>query len=82
MESTRHSCEDTTAFQTTTHQRHPQLLCLQSQECGWAADVFFAHEESVFSRVSIPAHLRGWNHVAHGGVVSTLLDETMYYHRS
>jgi uncharacterized protein (TIGR00369 family) len=38
---------------------------------------FFAHEETVFSRATIPAHLCGWNNVAHGGVVSTILDETM-----
>ena len=38
---------------------------------------FFAHEESVFSRVMIPAHLSGWNNVAHGGVISTILDEIM-----
>ena len=39
--------------------------------------IFFAHAESVYSRVTIPEHLCGWNNVAHGGVVSTILDETM-----
>jgi acyl-coenzyme A thioesterase PaaI-like protein len=38
---------------------------------------FFAHDDAVFSRVTIPAHLGGWNHVTHGGVVATILDETM-----
>jgi uncharacterized protein (TIGR00369 family) len=38
---------------------------------------FFAHAEAVYSRVTIPEHLCGWNNVAHGGVVSTILDETM-----
>ena len=38
---------------------------------------FFTNEEAVFSRVNIPEHLCGWNNVAHGGVVSTILDETM-----
>ena len=38
---------------------------------------FFAHEASVFSQVEIPPHLCGWNNVAHGGVISTILDETM-----
>ena len=38
---------------------------------------FFTREESVYSRVRVPGHLCGWNNVAHGGVVSTILDETM-----
>ena len=38
---------------------------------------FFTHGESVFSRVTIPDHLCGWNNVAHGGVIATILDETM-----
>ena len=38
---------------------------------------FFTHAESVYSRVTIPEHLCGWNNVAHGGVVSTILDEAM-----
>jgi len=38
---------------------------------------FFTDEKAVFSRVTIPAHLCGWNDVAHGGVISTILDETM-----
>ena len=38
---------------------------------------FFTNEEALFSRVTIPEHLCGWNNVVHGGVVSTILDETM-----
>lgn len=38
---------------------------------------FFTNEKAVFSRVIVPAHLCGWNNVAHGGVVSTILDEIM-----
>jgi acyl-coenzyme A thioesterase PaaI-like protein len=38
---------------------------------------FFAHDDAVYSRVTIPAHLGGWNRVAHGGVITTILDETM-----
>ena len=38
---------------------------------------FFTNEEAVFSRVTVPDHLCGWNNVAHGGVVSTILDEIM-----
>jgi acyl-coenzyme A thioesterase PaaI-like protein len=38
---------------------------------------FFTDEKAVFSRVTIPAHLCGWNNVSHGGVIATILDETM-----
>jgi acyl-coenzyme A thioesterase PaaI-like protein len=38
---------------------------------------FFQHGDTVYSRVTIPDHLGGWNAVVHGGVVSTILDETM-----
>jgi uncharacterized protein (TIGR00369 family) len=38
---------------------------------------FYTNGEAVFSRVSVPDHLCGWNNVAHGGVVSTILDEIM-----
>jgi uncharacterized protein (TIGR00369 family) len=38
---------------------------------------FFTDEEAVFSRVTIPQHLCGWSNVAHGGVISTILDEVM-----
>ena len=38
---------------------------------------FFTNEKAVYSRVIVPAHLCGWNNVAHGGVVSTILDEIM-----
>jgi uncharacterized protein (TIGR00369 family) len=38
---------------------------------------FFRQDDAVYSRAAIPEHLCGWNSVAHGGVVSTILDETM-----
>ena len=38
---------------------------------------FLASDKSVVSRLTIPAHLCGWNNVAHGGVVSAILDEIM-----
>lgn len=38
---------------------------------------FFAEDDKVFSKITIPSHLMGWNGIAHGGIVSTLLDEIM-----
>jgi len=38
---------------------------------------FFADRDTVFSHVTIPEHLCGWSNIAHGGVLTTILDEIM-----
>jgi uncharacterized protein (TIGR00369 family) len=38
---------------------------------------FTRDDERVRSELAIPAHLRGWGNIAHGGIVSTILDEVM-----
>ncbi len=38
---------------------------------------FYAENETVNSDLIIPAHLCGWNNLAHGGIISTILDEIM-----
>jgi len=38
---------------------------------------FFADGNKVFSNVTIPDHLCGWSNIAHGGVITTILDEIM-----
>ena len=38
---------------------------------------FYSDGEKVYSWVAVPEHMGGWGRVAHGGIVSTLLDETM-----
>jgi len=38
---------------------------------------FFADQDTVFSEVTIPEHLCGWSNIAHGGVLTTILDEIM-----
>jgi len=38
---------------------------------------FFADRNTVFSNVTIPEHLCGWSNIAHGGVLTTILDEIM-----
>ena len=38
---------------------------------------FFTNEKAVFSRITVPDHLCGWNNMAHGGVIATILDEVM-----
>lgn len=62
--------------QLPTSDSHNCFACSPRNSAGLQMN-FFAHAESVYSRVTIPEHLCGWNNVAHGGVVSTILDETM-----
>jgi uncharacterized protein (TIGR00369 family) len=38
---------------------------------------FYTNESSVYSEVTVPEHLCGWNQLVHGGVLSTILDEIM-----
>jgi uncharacterized protein (TIGR00369 family) len=38
---------------------------------------FFTDEKSLFSWVTIPGHLCGWDNLVHGGVLSSILDEMM-----
>jgi uncharacterized protein (TIGR00369 family) len=38
---------------------------------------FFTDRETVFSNLTIPEHLCGWSNIAHGGVLTTILDEIM-----
>lgn len=38
---------------------------------------FYTDDSLVFSEVTVPKHLCGWNNLIHGGVLSTILDEIM-----
>lgn len=38
---------------------------------------FESNGEQLRSNIVIPSHLRGWSSLAHGGVLATILDETM-----
>ena len=38
---------------------------------------FFTDGSGVFSKVTVPVHLGGWNNLVHGGVLSTICDEIM-----
>lgn len=55
---------------------HNCFGCSPSNPAGLQM-TFFQCDDTVCSRVTIPEHLGGWNAVTHGGVVSTILDETM-----
>jgi uncharacterized protein (TIGR00369 family) len=38
---------------------------------------FFADDASLYSWLTVPNHLCGWDTLVHGGVIATILDETM-----
>ena len=38
---------------------------------------FYADDKAIYSDVSVPVHLCGWNDIVHGGIISTILDEIM-----
>ncbi|MCK5096609.1 MAG: PaaI family thioesterase [Desulfobacteraceae bacterium] len=38
---------------------------------------FETNGEKIRSRVKVPSHLRGWSNLVHGGIISTMIDETM-----
>ena len=38
---------------------------------------FYTSESAVYSKVTVPDHLCGWNNLVHGGVLTTIMDEIM-----
>ncbi|THB80264.1 MAG: PaaI family thioesterase [Desulfobacteraceae bacterium] len=38
---------------------------------------FESNSTKVRSRVTVPEHMRGWNNIVHGGILSTICDEIM-----
>jgi acyl-coenzyme A thioesterase PaaI-like protein len=38
---------------------------------------FETNGEQIRSLVHVPSHLRGWSNLVHGGIISTMIDETM-----
>jgi uncharacterized protein (TIGR00369 family) len=53
--------------------------CGPLSEIGLKMTFEAAADESVTSRVVIPAAFQGWRGVTHGGIVALLLDEAMAY---
>jgi hypothetical protein len=55
---------------------HHCFGCSPSNPHGLKMDFYYA-DNAVFSWVSVPEHLCGWNNLLHGGVIATILDEIM-----
>lgn len=50
--------------------------CSPSNDAGLKMK-FHAGQDSVVSRLKVPLHLCGWKKIVHGGILATILDETM-----
>jgi len=55
---------------------HHCFGCSTANPHGLKMDFYYA-DNAVFSWVSVPEHLCGWNNLLHGGVIATILDEIM-----
>ena len=40
---------------------------------------FYTDNKCVYSTVTVPTYMNSWQGLVHGGIVSTILDETMFY---
>lgn len=52
------------------------FACGSNNSCGLQMQ-FYSDDQSVKSWIKVPDHLCGWDNLIHGGVISTILDETM-----
>ncbi len=50
--------------------------CGPANPCGLKME-FYTDRKSIVSWLAVPEHLSGWDNIAHGGIVSTILDEIM-----
>jgi uncharacterized protein (TIGR00369 family) len=55
---------------------HNCFACSPKNKFGLQMKLF-TDEEAVYSRLSVPGHMGGWQNIVHGGIVSTILDEIM-----
>jgi len=55
---------------------HNCFACSPSNPSGLHMK-FYTDEQRVYSWVTIPDHMGGWNNIAHGGILSAILDEIM-----
>jgi uncharacterized protein (TIGR00369 family) len=58
---------------------HGCFGCGSHNQCGLHMK-FRRDESTIYSRVTIPDHLKGWQLLTHGGVISTILDEVMSWY--
>ena len=52
------------------------FACGQAHSSGLKMK-FFTDNTEVFSNLCIPSYLNGWSQITHGGIITTILDETL-----
>ncbi len=52
------------------------FACGQAHETGLKMK-FFTDETIVYSKLNVPNFLCGWSNLTHGGIITTILDETL-----
>lgn len=55
---------------------HDCFGCSSTNPCGLRMK-FFTDGTMVFTELNVPEHTAGWKNLVHGGVITTILDETM-----
>ena len=59
----------------TNREGHSCFGCSPANPAGLHMK-FFSDEEALFSWLTVPKHMCGWDNLVHGGIVATILDET------
>ncbi|MGA2403121.1 MAG: PaaI family thioesterase [Syntrophobacteraceae bacterium] len=60
----------------TNREDHDCFGCSSTNAYGLQMK-FFTDDEALFSWLTVPSHLCGWDNLVHGGILATMLDETM-----
>ncbi len=68
--------KETNVIELPNSDSHNCFACARSNHAGLHMK-FFSDYKTVFSWVTVPDHLGGWNRLVHGGITTTILDETM-----
>ncbi|MCG6910012.1 MAG: PaaI family thioesterase [Deltaproteobacteria bacterium] len=55
---------------------HNCFACSPANAAGLQM-TFFTDEERVYSHIAVPEHMGSWHRIVHGGILATILDETM-----
>ena len=53
------------------------FVCGVENQFGLRVEFYSQDEESIFAEIVIPEHFQGYPDTVHGGILATLLDETM-----
>jgi uncharacterized protein (TIGR00369 family) len=64
-------------YRPLPHRQNDNCFACSPENASGLQLRFFTNGEKVVSRLKVPKHLSGWDHLVHGGVIATMLDEIM-----